>query len=105
MSKERRYTVDPNILDSWMIDNAEIIHKMSLASSKELIESKSGNETIKLIEFEWKNDVYAKLYIHRDDLPDALENAEKFFVSADMFEEACEVRDFRPLLSKTSNVE
>lgn len=105
MVKERRYTVDATILPDWMVENKAIIHKMSIASSKELVESKSDNEAIKLIEFEWDNEVYAKLYVHRDDLPEALENAEKFFVSVDMFEEACEARDLRPLISKMSSVE
>jgi hypothetical protein len=104
MSKNRKYIVDDETLENWMIENKDTVHKMSLETSRELIESKSDNETVKLMEFEWNNVIYARLYVHRDDLPDALTNAEKYFVREEMFEEACEARDLRPLLGNPSNV-
>ena len=93
MGKIRKNQVEPENLQDWMTENREAIHRMSLDTTKEMMESTSGHETIKLMEFEWKDEVYAKIYIHRDDLKEALENAEVFFVQEEMFEEACEARD------------
>ena len=89
----RRNRVEPENLENWVTENREAIHRMSLDTTKEMAQSKSGDETFKLMEFEWKDEVYAKIYIHKDDLQEALENAEIFFVEEEMFEEACEARD------------
>lgn len=104
MSFKRKSEVDPKELSTWMVENKDIVHKMSLDAIKELVESGSDNETSKLVEFEWDHKVYASIYVHRDDFPEALENAEKYFVSAEMYEEACEARDLAPKLVKQKSI-
>lgn len=99
MGTKRKLEVSPVELNDWMISNKGDMHRMSLETVRELIDSNTDHETIKLVEFEWDNEIYASIYVHRDDMSVALESAEKYFVNNELFEEAIEARD----LSKEFN--
>jgi hypothetical protein len=92
-------TVDPEKINDWMDDNREIIHRNSLNKCKEFIDLKLEDEVIHLMDFEWNNDVYAKVYIHTEVMNDALESAKEFFVENEMFEEASLARDLLVIVS------
>jgi hypothetical protein len=88
--------VAPLDIENWVENNETSIHLASLMSAKEVLDNRPEDGVILFMEFEWKGEVYAKIYSHLDNMPDALRVAEEYFATEDMFEEAIEARDLIP---------
>jgi hypothetical protein len=93
-------SVKPLDIDNWVEENELTLHLSSLNSTRELLDTRSGDGVVLLMEFEWMGETYAKIYSHVDNMPDALRVAEEYFASEDMFEEAIEARDLIPKISE-----
>jgi|31_taG_2_1085359.scaffolds.fasta_scaffold01459_3 hypothetical protein len=96
----KKYEVDMSKIQYWMTDNKTTVHRHSVSSLKEHLDKTPENEVVKIIEFEWGGETYATIYVNIEDMPDAIESAENYFVSLDLFEEAIEARDLNKKLKK-----
>lgn len=88
MEKENtRITVSPDHLESWLIENPDKIYMRSLKASESIVNSPELKENL-LLEFEWEESIYAKIYIKRKDIEPALNKSINYFVSQELYEEA-----------------
>jgi len=96
----RKNIVDPKDIDNWMEENREAVHTNTVDLVKKYVRTNPDNQVILLMTFEWDDEVYAKLYAHLEVIPEALKNAEDYFVENDMFELAIEARDLKEAIEK-----
>lgn len=89
MEKERKkITVSPDNLEEWLSDNPEKIYRRSLKSSESIIDSNYKISEDLLLEFEWENSTYAKIYLKKGDIEPALNKSINYFVQTELYEEA-----------------
>lgn len=84
--------VDPERLESWFIENRELVYARSIETAKQLAENKDSSEEI-LFEFYWNDVVYSKIFMSRKDIKTAMEKALNYFVGEEMFEKAQEIKN------------
>ena len=88
MEKENtKVIVSPDDLESWLTTNPDRIYRRSLRASETIVNSPDIKENL-LLEFEWEDSVYAKIYIKRSDIKPALDKSINYFVTQELYEEA-----------------
>lgn len=85
--------IDPDTEDmqSWAEINAHDLHGVSVEAAHVMSSSLLIDEVV-LVHFMWDDEVYADLFIKRNDIIEAVENAMDYYVSIEFYEQAAYVK-------------
>lgn len=86
-----RKNVSPENLEEWLTYNKMEVYERSLEIAKEIIEDSNCNQKL-MIEFSWEDEIYAKIYMKKSDIPNAMNKAIEYFVKNEFYEKAQEAK-------------
>lgn len=79
--------VDPNNLEEWLLSNKVEVYKKSIEAANDLVTDNTITQKL-MVEFSWEDEIYAKIYMKRSDVPNAMQKAIEYFVENELYEEA-----------------
>jgi hypothetical protein len=85
--KENENMVDPNNLEEWLLSNKVEVYKKSIEAANDLVADNTITQKL-MVEFSWEDEIYAKIYMKRSDVPNAMQKAIEYFVENELYEEA-----------------
>ena len=84
----------------WTEDHAVKLHQAAVQAAKKFSVEEKTDEVALILFYEHINDrmPHSEIFLDRESLPDALKNAENYFASEELYEEAAEAKNYRELL-------